>query len=819
MRTREIRPSISAFAFDLRHSLRSLIRSPSLSGAMLVVLTLGIAANTTIFSVMQEVLLRPLPYMDPGRLVMAWERDPSLGEPGASRAAPSWRVLQEWRRRNHSFQGLEAFDRSNYNLTGREHPLRVTGERATPSFFRLLGVNAQFGRLFLPEDANSQHVVVLSYSFFRSNFRDSASAIGQKILLNAEPYEIIGVLSADFHLPAMWQGITEFKPDLWVPLPEPKTAADLDARRLLVFGRLRDGVTAEQAKADLREIARQLANEDPKRDPERTANVFPLKVEDVFPAVRTGLFVLSASALLILLIACANLANLMLARNLERQKEIATHLALGGTRIRLARRALTESIVLTVIAAALGLLLARLGVKLMIILDPGMIHTPQRIHLDTISALFALALCILTSILFGPLPTWLSTRANLAQTLKDTDRGTQAKRRSYLRRLMLAGQVGITVFLLVIAVLTIQSFQNALATDPGFQPDRVLTAHIALPQQKYATRDQRIEFCSRLLSDTEALPGVKSVSLIDSMPLYDIKQTYFSIDGRPVAGRETPPASDYANVGPQFFETMEIHDRQGRFFTSADFRDTPNVVVINETLAKRYWPGKNPIGEHIRRRIVGGESPPAEIVGVVNDFVQYSKDLPARPEMLSPTREMQEMTVIIKTTVDPMQLAPALEATVWHIDKDQPLSKVESLEWKLMDSITQRRFNMVLLSVFAAIAFGVAVVGIYGLLAFNISARTHDFAVRRALGASRSHIVLLLLGYVVRPLAAGLLLGVLLSLVVGRLLSSIFFRVSITSTWVLIGLPALMFVVSLVMLAWPAWRASGVEPSRALRYE
>jgi putative ABC transport system permease protein len=819
MRTKDSASPVSPFVFDVRYSFRSLIRHPSLSAAMFLVLTFGIAANTTLFSVMQEVLLRPLPYSDPGKVVIPWERDPSLGEPWASRAFPSWRILDQWRLGNHSFTGLEAFRPISYNLTGRERPLRIDSARATPGLFHLLGVNAKFGRTFLPTDTTNDHLAILSIQFCRDHFHDAASALGQTILLDGEPYEIIGVLPASFRLPAIGQGNTLFKPDVWVPLPEPKSTPDLDARRLVVMGRLKQGVSVEQASADLRAISRHLAEEDAKRDPARSANVFPLPLEDVHPAVRTSLYVLSASAFLILLIACANLANLMLARNLERRQEIAIHLALGGTRARLAGRALIESLLLTLHAGAAGLFLAHLGIKLIVALNPVMIFSPERIHLDRFSALFALGLCILTSILFGPLPAWFSTRTNLAQTLKDSARGQQFLLRPLLRRILLSGQVAVSVFLAVVAVLMIRSYQNVQAIDPGFQPERILTAHIALPQLKYADRDQRIEFCSQLLSNIQALPGVKSASLIDSMPLYEIRQTYFTIEGRPVAGRESPPVADYANVAPLFFETLEIHGPQGRFFTSQDFHDNANVVIINETLAKRYWPGRSPVGEHIRRRIAGVDSPPLEIIGVAGDFIQFSKDMPPRPEIFSPAREAQEMTIIIKTAGDPLRLAPSLESTVWRIDKDQPVSTIEALDWKLHENVAQRRFNMILLSTFAAIAAGVALLGTYGLLTFNIAARTHDFSVRRALGASRQHILGLLLGYVFRPLAAGILLGVVLSRIVGKVLSSLFFDVRITDSVALLALPGLVLAVSLLMLVGPAWRASGIDPSRCLRYE
>jgi predicted permease len=786
---------------------------------MFLVLTFGIAANTTLFSVMQEVLLRPLPYSDPGKLVIAWEHDPSLAEPWTSRALPSSRILEQWRLRNHSFTGLEAFRPINYNLTGRERPLRVESARATPGLFQLLGVNAQFGRTFMPTDNTNPHLAILSSEFFRDHFHEAASALGQTILLDGEPYEIIGVLPASFRLPAIGQGYTLFKPDVWVPLPDPKSTPDLDARRLVVMGRLKQGVSVEQAQADLCGISRHLAEEDPRRDPAWSANAFPLSVEDVFPAVRSGLYFLSASAFLILLIACANLVNLMLARNLERQQEIAIHLALGGTRARLAGRALIESLLLTLPAGAAGLFLALLGIKLIVVLNPGMILSPGRIHLDIFSALFALGLCILTSILFGPLPAWLSTRTNLAQTLKDNARGQQFLLRPLLRRILLSGQVAVSVFVAVVAVLTIRSFQKVVAIDPGFQPERILTAHIALPQLKYAGRDQRIEFCSLLLSDIQALPGVKSASLIDSMPLYEIRQTNFTIEGRPVAGRESPPVSDYANVAPLFFETLEIHGRQGRLFTSQDFRDNANVAIINETLARQYWPGRSPVGEHIRRRIPGVDSPPLEIIGVAGDFLQSMKDLPPRPEMFLPAREAQEMTTVIKTAGDPLRLAPSLESTVWRIDKDQPVSQIEALDWKLHENVAQRRFSMIMLSMFAAIAVGVTLLGTYGLLSFNIAARTHDFSVRRALGASRQHILGLLLGYVVGPLTAGILLGVLLSLFVGQWLSPLFFEVQITDSVAILALPGLVLAVSLLMLVGPAWRASGIDPSKCLRYE
>jgi putative ABC transport system permease protein len=810
---------ISTSVFDLRHAVRSLVRNPTLSTIMLLVLTTGIAANTTIFSVFNEVLLRPMPYSDAESLVMAWERNPALGEPlPGSRVIASWKNFEQWRYRSHSFTALEAFDQFSYNLTGLKTPLRINGARATTGFFNLLGVDAQMGRVLLPGDVANDHVALLSDKFFRAHFSGSLNILGQTILLDGEPYEIVGVLPSKFHLPSMWQGITEYKPDLWVPLPRAQSADALETRRLFVFARLRRGVALEQAKADLNEIARQLIEEDPKRDRGWSANVFPLRVEDVDPAVRSALYVLSASALFILLIACANLANLMLARNLGKQKEMAIHLALGGTRARLIGRAFAESLLLTLTAGVLGLILARLGVKVILVLHPGNIHSPERIHVDIASGIFALALCILTAILFGPLPAWLSTRANPAQTLKEYTRvSTHSHLRPFGRRILLVVQVAISVFLAVFATLMIRSFQNVLAINPGFRGDHILTAHMVLPQKKYAQREQRIEFCARLLRDVQALPGVNGASLIDNMPLYDIKLTYFIIDGHPVPARETPPVADYANVTRSFFETLGIHAHSGRLFAPEDFADDAHVAIINQTLATRYWPGRNPVGEYIRKRTAN--SPPLRIIGVVNDFVQYSVDTPPRPEIFWPTNEMQEMTVVIEGAADPMLLAPSLQAVVRRIDPDQPVSKIQALDEMLRENVAQRRFDMVLLSIFAAISVGIALVGLYGLLNFTISERSHDFAIRRALGAQRKHIVYLLLSQIVRPLIAGVLLGILLSRLGVRIFSDLLFGVTVTDSVAFVVLPLSLVVVSFVTIARPAWRATAADPGWTLRHE
>lgn len=806
---------------DVRHSFRTLLRAPAFSFIVILVLMLGIGATTTIFSVVNTVLISSLPYGDPKGLVMVWERNPALGEPlPGSRIPAAWNNFDQWRTQNKVFQGMEAFDRASFTLTNVDKPEQLTAARATPGFFRLLEVDAQLGRTFdAGEDApGANRVALITDAFFDTHFGRDRSALGKTLTLDGVPYTIIGVLPAKFHLPAMWEGLTEYKPAVWTPLPA-VTAQDMpDAmvrRRLLVTARLRPGVTLEQAKADMLRISGQLTQSDPKLNAGWTINLFPLEAEDVAPSLRNALYILLAAVGFVLLITCANLGNLMLVRAAGRQKEMAIRIALGSGRARLIWQMVSESLVLSLAGGVLGLLVVYLGIKVVTALQPGDIHGIERVAINAPVVLFAAGLSIATGLLFGLAPAWIATSGDVNHALKYGGRGQGGSIGPAVRNLLVIFEVGLALMLTIGASLMVRSFQHVLEVNPGFRAENLLTARIALSAAHYPRPEQQQDFSTRLLEQTRSLPGVESVSLADNMPLMAVKLAYFLIEGRSVPDRGKGPVADYAFVTPEFFNTMGVELKAGRLFQPEDANDNANVAIINESLGRRYFPGEDPIGQHIRR--TSANAPAVTIVGVVADFHQVGMDSAPRPEVFWPSRKFREMTLVARTTANPMDLAPALQRVVWSIDKDQPVSEVQLMEHLVSESVSQRRFNMLLLGVFAGVALTVAMVGIYGVISYIVSSRAQEIGVRFAMGAVRSQILWLFLRQMLVLVAIGSAAGVFTALTTRKLIANLLFGVHASDTGTYMVSTAALVLVAIAASVAPAVRAAKSDPASVLR--
>lgn len=808
---------------QLRYSLRSLVRDPVFVAVVVLVLSLGIAANTTIFTVIDQIVLNPLPYRDPDRLVMVWESNPSLSEPAGSRVPAAWYNLAEWRNQSQSFEAIEGFAQAGFNLTGLGSPEHLTAARATGAYFQMLGASTKRGRTLLPEDTRpgAARVVVVTDAFANRHFAGS-DAVGQKILLDGVPHAIVGVLPRSFHLPLFLQGAYEYKPDVWVATPEINASDPPSAsktRRFFTFARLKDGKSLAQARSEMIMIASRLARNEPTLNTGYSVNLVPLKVENADPDLDHALRLIWAAALVLLLLGCANLGSLTLVRAANKQRDLAIMGALGAPRSALIATILRESVVLTLVAGTLAVLASYAGVGAIRELQPGDIPGTDRLRLEWPGFVFAAAVFTICVLAFGWLPAWLSTRHSLNSSLKT---GTWNSRTgSFMRRLLACAQVAIAVTLALGAMLLVRSFQKILQVDPGYQTQNVLTAHIALNPPRYGTPDEKRRFCDGLLTSLHQLPGVEAVSLADNFPLYSIRYTFFEIEGRPVMQPASLASGDYANVSADFFQTMGTPLRRGRFFTSADLEeDTENVAIVNESMAHKFWATEDPIGGHIRFVAPPRQPGPwRRVVGVVADFRQFNIDTPARPEMFWPARQFTEMTLAVRTTTNPTTALQSLQGAVSEIDKEVALSDMQTLQQMVNHSISQRRFNMLLLSGFAGLSILLAFAGIYGLVSYIVASRIRDIAVRLTLGAQRKHVLFSLLLGILPYAGAGVVAGLLLSLLATKIMSGLLFGISRLDQLTYIILPLMSVILVLLAALFPALRAARIEPVVVLRRE
>jgi putative ABC transport system permease protein len=800
---------------DLRYALRMLIKRPAFSAIAILTLGLAIGANSAIFSVVNAVLLRPLPYAHSEQLVRVFGSQPQLALAPTSPAN-----FLEWKEQNEVFERIATYVGQGFNLTGGDKPERVIGARVSADLFPLLGVQPGLGRAFTEEEDHDGHgqVVILSQEFWQARFGGDAHALNRTITLNERPYTVVGIMPAGFAFP-------DTRTQVWTPVAfNPAERATRDTNFIDVIARLKTGVSIEQARAHMTALAQRQAERDPESNTGVGAKVVSLQ-EQIVGDVRPMLVVLLGAVGFVLLIACANVANLLLARAAARQKEMAIRGALGASRSRVVRLLLTESVVLAVLGGAVGLILASWSLDLLVSLKPANLPRLAEIGINRTVFVFTLTISVVTGIVFGLVPAFQASKPDLNEGLKDSGRGaTGGPGRHRVRALLVVSEIALSLVLLVGAGLMMRSFARLLAVDPGFKADHVLTAFVSLPVSKYPRGDEQAAFFGRLIERLRNLPGVSSAGVVSDMPLFGGSSTGFEIDGRPAPLPGQRPLTDYRMISPDYFTAMGIRLVKGRAFSRHDTEDAPGVVIINETMAARFFPGEDPIGKRIG--LSGNPRDWREIVGVVGDVRNYGVDSDVKPEAYVPLVQnapgylasvASAMNVIVRSTNAPAALTIALREQVQALDKDQPVSEVRTMEWYLSESMAQRRFNMLLLGAFGGLALVLAAVGIYGVIAYTVTQRTHEMGIRIALGARGGDILKLIFAHAMFTTLTGIVIGLGAALALTRLLQNLLYQVTATDPFVFGSITLLLILVAMVATYIPARRAMKVDPITALR--
>ena len=798
------------FGQDLRYGLRMMRRGPGFAAVAVLTLALGIGANTAIFSVVNAVLLRPLPYRDPARLV-------TVLHDGWKPVAPA--NFLDWREQSSSFESMAAAQLWSLTMTGRDRPEQLEVLQTSAEMFQVLGVDAALGRTFMAgeDQPGHEHVAVLSHGFWQRRFGGGTDAVGRQVMLDGEPYTVVGVMPPDFQFAPFWATHAE----AWVPLNLGRRVSDRRGQSLRVFARLKPGVTLGQAQADMEKINRQLAEEHPRENEGLTVSVDPLH-EKVVGKSRPALLIILGAVGFVLLIACANVANLSMSKSALRRREIAVRIALGAGRWRVVRQLLTESLVLSLAGGAAGLLLASWSNTALASLGPDTLPRVRTASLDAGVLLFTLGLSVFVGLLFGLAPALHSTKTDLTESLKSRAQGSsRGRRQERVRQLLVVGEVAVSLVLLVGGGLMMRSFLRLTSIDPGFDPRGVTTATVPLSGPRYATDEQRAAFFQRLTTQLGSLPGVKSVSAINHLPLGgDVWTLGFTVEGRPAPPDAERPAAVYRVVRPDYFRTMGAALLQGRDFTERDDAASPGVIVVNEALARRQWPGEEPLGK--RMTVNGESSKPREVVGVVKDVKQGEWASEPQPEMYLPHLQAaspRSMTLVVRTSSDSLEIGPALRREVWAIDSDLPVSKVANMEEVVSESVGQQRFNTLLIGLFAGVALILAAVGVYGVMSHAVAQRTHEIGVRLALGARGRDV----LGMIIRQGLAltliGLAVGLAVALALVRVMNSLLYKVSATDPLIYGGVAAALTLSALLACYIPARRATKVDPLVALRHD
>jgi putative ABC transport system permease protein len=807
---------IENFIQDLRYGVRMLARDRRFTAVVVLTLALGTGANTAIFSVVNTVLLRPLPYKDADRLVMVWGYNRARGFT-TDQVSPL--DFADWRAQNHHFESTAASADVVYTLTGVGEPALLIAYSFSADYFHVLGVPPLLGRTFLPEEEQPgrNNVAVLSYSLWQTRFGGRQDLVGKSISLDGAPYTVVGIMPPSFQYPPFTQ--------LWTPLTVVKEAANDRAYRYLrVIARLKPGVTIQQAQAEMNTIARRLALEYPKTNKEEDAtNIIGLR-QMLSGDIRPALLVLTCAVGFLLLIACANVANLLLARAVGRQKEVAVRAALGASRSRLLRQLLTESVLLGLASGALGLLFAFWCVGALLPMFPPTLFNISIPHLDKIPIDgwvlgFALAVSLLTGVIFGLFPALRAGRVNTSESLKESSRsltgGAQARR---FRNALVVAEVALSVMLLTAAGLTLKSLLHLLGSSLGFSPENVLTLRVLLPSSRYRTDAQKLAFSNQALERIRSLPGVKSAGTVTFLPLsgwWGVRQV--SAVGQS-APQTQPPSAVWSSVSPDYFQALSIPLLRGRLFMDQDAQGTRAVAIISKSLAGQLAPNADPVGKQID---VEGLKGAVEVVGVVGDVHQLGITSEIISEVYLPYSQAPAPIICfaIRTASDPTYLAKAAERAIWTVDKDQSIGYVMPMEELASQSLAPQRVVTLLLSGFAAMALLLAALGIYAVIAYSVTQRTHEIGIRMALGARATHILSLVVGRGLGLALAGATLGLAGSFGLMRFLSSLLYGVRPSDPLVFVTVSALLAAVALLACYIPARRATKVDPMVALRYE
>lgn len=815
------------FLQDLRYGIRVLLKSPGFTLIAVLTLALGIGATTAIFSVINFALLRPLEYRNPDQLVMVWEQNMKRGW---NQSPTSFANFVDFRKAATNVD-LAAFTDANFNLTGGDQPERVVGQRVSANLFSVLGNNPFRGRWFAPQEdqPGSGRVVILSYGLWQRTFGANPNLVNQTVQINGQPYTVIGVMPADFKFPPSFSANvagaedTIKNADLWVPLTTDDVPLVRDIRDLKMVGRLRGGVTPQQAKAELDAIASGLDQQYPEVNGGLQTVALPLH-QQVTGDISLALWVLMAAVGLVLLIACVNVANLLLAKATGRQKEIAIRTALGATRTRIVRQLLTESLLLGLFGGLLGLVFAILGAKGLIALATINIPRLQDFSFDRRALLFALTIALLTSLVFGLVPAIDASKPNLNEALKEGGRSADGgSARNKLRSILVVLEIALAVVLVTASGLMFMSFVRLQRVNPGFNPANLVTLEIELPKVKYAEAPQQGLFEQQLLQKIRAVPGVVNAATVDNLPFSgNAFNSSFTIEGRPVPTATTErPRAYYRAISPDYFSTMGIQMVRGNQFSDRDTADVQGVAIINDVAARKYWPGEEPLGKKIKRGRPESKNPWVTIAGIVASGNQNSLRETGQPEIYTPYLQntTPKFTLVARTSSQPSLIVPTIRQEIWAADRELPISNMQLMDELISKSVAQPRFYVILLSVFAGLALVLAAVGVYGVMSYSVTLRTRDIGIRMALGARPIDIFKHTLGQAFILALIGLGIGIALAIASTRVMNSLLYEISTTDPRTLGATSVILLAVALLASYLPARRATKVDPMVALRHE
>jgi predicted permease len=813
-------------ARDVRHALRMLHRSPGFTTVAVLTLALGIGANTAIFSVIDSVLLRPLPYHDPAQLVMVWENNSQHPDPHNTVSPPNF---LDWQSRNTVFSSMAYIFDERDNFTGNSDPEEVVVQDVSTNFFSLLGVNLLLGPGFTPENgqAGQDNVVILGYGIWRERFAGDPAIIGKSILLNGHPQTIVGVAPQNFQWFIKDGSFTGAKPKMWSPFVFPQSFHNHSGigRFMTVVARLKPGASYSQAQTQMNTIASQLEHEYPDADGHWGVNVVPLR-EQISGELRPALLVLFGAVAFVLLIACSNVSSLLLARAASREREMAIRSAIGASRWRIARQLLMESLLLALIGGGIGVALAVWGTNALLAASPRNLLDLAAISLDLRVLSFAVVSTLLAGLLFGFLPSYISAHSRISETLKEGGRGSSsANRRAFARNAFVVAQLGLALVLLTGSGLLIRSFARLIGVAPGFDTGHLLTFKVSLPRAKYGTDPLCLAFYQQLLTRISAVPGVHSATMENFPPLDGLgAATAVHLLSQPSLALSDLPVANVRVVGTDYFGTMNIPLHAGRLFNAQELVEEKHVAVINQAFADKYLHGVNPLGQKAAvymKSLSENEIKPSEIIGVVGDVHQMGLDTAPEPTVYWPLPELvySGMTLLVRASNDPLALVSAARAELQKLDPELPMAGVVTMDQLLADSLSRSRFTMLLLGIFASVALVLAAVGIYGLIAYSVTQRTQELGIRIALGAQHRDVLRLVLTQGTRLTLLGVTLGVFAALALSRLLSTLLFAVSPTDPFTFAGVAILLACVALLACFIPARRATRVDPIVALRHE